>query len=132
MFLVASDMARIVSSTTLVFVAWIVGGFIVLCGAFCYADWARRFPRPAGLYVCSESRARAAVGISFRLDELVSKWPVAMATLVQAFSLRSILYFRRGHPAVSADTQGALLICSYAASRWPAVVVLLVTAVDLF
>ena len=37
-FLVASDMARAVGSATLVLVAWILGGLIVLLGAFCYAE----------------------------------------------------------------------------------------------
>jgi L-asparagine transporter-like permease len=45
-FLVTSDMARAVGSATLVFVAWIAGGFIVLCGAF---YWARHFLKPAAL-----------------------------------------------------------------------------------
>jgi basic amino acid/polyamine antiporter, APA family len=37
-FLVTSDMARAVGTATLVFTAWIIGGLIVLCGAFCYAE----------------------------------------------------------------------------------------------
>jgi APA family basic amino acid/polyamine antiporter len=39
-FLVTSDMARAVGSTTLVFAAWIIGGLVVLFGAFCYAELA--------------------------------------------------------------------------------------------
>ena len=37
-FLVASDMSREVGSLTKVLVAWMVGGAIVLFGAFCYAE----------------------------------------------------------------------------------------------
>src|SRR5437764_6872440 len=37
-FLVSSDMARAVSSARLVCGAWIIGGLIALCGAFCYAE----------------------------------------------------------------------------------------------
>ena len=43
-FLVASDMARAVGSATLVLAAWILGGFIVLLGAFCYAELGAAFP----------------------------------------------------------------------------------------
>lgn len=44
-FLVASDMARAVGSATLVLVAWLVGGVIVLFGAFCYAELGAAFPK---------------------------------------------------------------------------------------
>jgi hypothetical protein len=37
-------MARAVGSATLVFVAWLVGGVIVLFGAFCYAELGAAFP----------------------------------------------------------------------------------------
>ena len=36
-FLVSSDMARTVGSAPLVLAAWVIGGLIVLLGAFCYA-----------------------------------------------------------------------------------------------
>jgi APA family basic amino acid/polyamine antiporter len=48
-FLVTSDMARAVGSATLVLVAWIVGGLIVLCGAFCYAELGAAFPKAGAL-----------------------------------------------------------------------------------
>src|SRR5260370_13438221 len=50
-FLVASDMARAGGSSTLVLIAWILGGFIVLLCAFCYADLGAAFPRAGGSYV---------------------------------------------------------------------------------
>ena len=50
-FLVTSDMARAVGSATLVFVAWILGGIIVLFGAFCYAELGAAFPKAGGPYV---------------------------------------------------------------------------------
>jgi basic amino acid/polyamine antiporter, APA family len=47
-FLVTSDMARAVGSAALVFAAWILGGLIVLCGAFCYAELGAAFPQAGG------------------------------------------------------------------------------------
>jgi len=45
-FLVSGDIARAVGSATPVFVAWILGGVIVLFGAFT-RNWARLSLRPA-------------------------------------------------------------------------------------
>jgi APA family basic amino acid/polyamine antiporter len=47
-FLVTSDMARAVGSVALVFAAWILGGVIVLFGAFCYAELGAALPRAGG------------------------------------------------------------------------------------
>ena len=50
-FLVASDMSREVDSLTKVLVAWIVGGAIVLFGAFCYAELGAAMPEAGGDYI---------------------------------------------------------------------------------
>ena len=50
-FLVTSDMARAVGSISLVFAAWIIGGLVVLFGAFCYAELGAAFPKAGGNYV---------------------------------------------------------------------------------
>jgi len=50
-FLVSSDMARTVGSARLVFASWIIGGVIVLFGAFCYAELGAAFPKAGGPYV---------------------------------------------------------------------------------
>jgi len=50
-FLVSSDMARASGSATLVFAAWILGGLIVLFGAFCYAELGAAFPKAGGPYL---------------------------------------------------------------------------------
>jgi len=47
-FLVSSEMARAVGSTTQVFAAWIIGGPIVLFGAFCYSELGAAFPKAGG------------------------------------------------------------------------------------
>jgi APA family basic amino acid/polyamine antiporter len=50
-FLVASDMARELGSPTKILLAWIVGGVVVLCGAFCYAELGAAMPEAGGDYV---------------------------------------------------------------------------------
>jgi amino acid transporter len=50
-FLVASDMARELGSPTMVLVIWIIGGIIVLFGAFCYAELGAALPEAGGDYV---------------------------------------------------------------------------------
>jgi amino acid transporter len=43
-FLVASDMARELGSPTRVLAVWIIGGIVVLFGAFCYAELGAAMP----------------------------------------------------------------------------------------
>src|SRR5258708_11338422 len=50
-FLVASDMSREVSSMWKVLVVWIVGGVVVLFGAFCYAELGAALPEVGGDYI---------------------------------------------------------------------------------
>ena len=80
-FLVTSDMARAVGSATLVFVAWIVGGFIVLCGAFCYAELGAAFPKAGGPYVYLSRGLGPLWGYLFGWMSSCLERPVGMATL---------------------------------------------------
>ncbi len=80
-FLVTSDMARAVGSATLVFVAWIAGGFIVLCGAFCYAELGAAFPKAGGPYVYLSRGLGPLWGFLFGWMSSCLDRPVAMATL---------------------------------------------------
>ena len=50
-FLVASDMSREVNSMWKVLVVWIVGGVVVLFGAFCYAELGAAMPEAGGDYI---------------------------------------------------------------------------------
>jgi basic amino acid/polyamine antiporter, APA family len=50
-FLVASDMARELGSPTRVLAVWIIGGIVVLFGAFCYAELGGAMPEAGGDYV---------------------------------------------------------------------------------
>lgn len=50
-FLVGSDMARILGSSRAVITAWIVGGIVALFGSFCYAELGAAMPEAGGDYV---------------------------------------------------------------------------------
>lgn len=84
-FLVASDMARAVGSSTLVLIAWILGGFIVLLGAFCYAELGAAFPRAGGPYVYLSRGLGPLWGFLFGWMSSFLERPVAMATLAAGF-----------------------------------------------
>jgi len=84
-FLVASDMARAVGSASLVLAAWIVGGFIVLFGAFCYAELGAAFPKAGGPYVYLSRGLGPLWGFLFGWMSAFLERPVAMATLAAGF-----------------------------------------------
>src|SRR5271168_3737185 len=84
-FLVSSDMARAAGSTALVFAAWIVGGLIVLFGAFCYAELGAAFPKAGGPYVYLSRGLSPLWGFLFGWMSSFLERPVAMATLAAGF-----------------------------------------------
>ncbi len=84
-FLVTSDMARAVGSAALVFAAWIVGGLIVLFGAFCYAEFGAAFPKAGGSYVYLSRGLGPLWGFLFGWMSSFLERPVAMAALAAGF-----------------------------------------------
>src|SRR5579872_1977833 len=84
-FLVASDMARSVGSASLVLVAWVLGGLIVLFGAFCYAELGAAFPKAGGPYVYLGRGLGPLWGFLFGWMSSFLERPVAMATLAAGF-----------------------------------------------
>ena len=84
-FLVTSDMARAVGSLFLVFAAWIIGGLIVLFGAFCYAELGAAFPKAGGNYVYLNRGLGPLWGFLFGWMSSFLDRPVAMATLAAGF-----------------------------------------------
>jgi len=84
-FLVTSDMARAVGSVFLVFTAWIIGGLIVLFGAFCYAELGAAFPKAGGPYVYLTRGLGPLWGFLFGWMSSCLERPVAMATLAAGF-----------------------------------------------
>jgi len=84
-FLVTSDMARAVGTASLVFAAWIIGGLIVLFGAFCYAELGAAFPKAGGPYVYLTRGLGPLWGFLFGWMSSFLERPVAMATLAAGF-----------------------------------------------
>jgi basic amino acid/polyamine antiporter, APA family len=84
-FLVPSDMARAVGSATLVFAAWLIGGVVVLFGAFCYAELGAAFPKAGGPYVYLNRGLGPLWGFLFGWMSSFLERPVAMATLAAGF-----------------------------------------------
>jgi amino acid transporter len=84
-FLVASDMARVVGSATLVLIAWILGLLIVLLGAFCYAELGAAFPKAGGPYVYLGRGLGPLWGFLFGWMSSFLERPVGMATLAAGF-----------------------------------------------
>lgn len=80
-FLVSSEMARVTGSTTRVLAAWIIGGVIVLFGAFCYAELGAAFPKAGGAYVYLSRGLGPLWGFLFGWMSSFLERPVAMATL---------------------------------------------------
>src|SRR5712672_4840674 len=78
-------MARAVGSATLMFVAWIAGWLIVLCGAFCYAELGAAFPKAGGPYVYLSRGLGPVWGFLFGWMSSFLERPVAMATLAAGF-----------------------------------------------
>jgi APA family basic amino acid/polyamine antiporter len=131
-FLVTSDMARAVGSVTLVFAAWLIGGLIVLFGAFCYAELGAAFPKAGGPYVYLNRGLGPLWGFLFGWMSAFLERPVAMATLAAGF-LRFLGFL---FPVVSTSLftghVGGYEFAFTAAQPLAALVVIAVAAVNYF
>jgi basic amino acid/polyamine antiporter, APA family len=129
-FLVTSDMARAVGTATLVFAAWIIGGLIVLCGAFCYAELGAAFPHAGGPYVYLSRGLGPLWGFLFGWMSSFLERPVGMATLAAGF-LRFLSFL---FPVVAAPLfrchVGRFDFTFTAAQPSAALVVVVVTAIN--
>jgi APA family basic amino acid/polyamine antiporter len=129
-FLVTSDMARAVGSATLVFAAWIVGGLIVLFGAFCYAELGAAFPNAGGPYVYLNRGLGPLWGFLFGWMSSCLERPVAMATLAAGFlRFAGFLFPIVGRPLFRGYL-GSYDFTFTAAQPLAAIVVLAVTAIN--
>src|SRR5580693_8610856 len=131
-FLVTSGMARAGGSATLVFAAWLIGGVIVLLGAFCYAELGAAFPKAGGPYVYLSRGLGPLWGFLFGWMSSFLDRPVAMAALAAGF-IRFMSFF---FPAVTTPLfSGQIAHREFTftlAQPLAALVVILVTAVNYF
>ncbi|MGC2448575.1 MAG: amino acid permease, partial [Candidatus Sulfotelmatobacter sp.] len=131
-FLVSSDMARAVGSAGLVMLAWILGGMIVLLGAFCYAELGAAFPKAGGPYVYLGRGLGPLWGFLFGWMSSFLDRPVAMAALAAGF-IRFMGFFFPG--AMTPLFTGHILHQEFTftvAQPLAALVVVLVTAINYF
>jgi basic amino acid/polyamine antiporter, APA family len=131
-FLVASDMARAVGSATLVLAAWILGGLIVLFGAFCYAELGSTFPQAGGPYVYLSRGLGPLWGFLFGWMSAILERPAGMATLAAGFvRFLAFLFPMAAMPLFSGHVWGYEFTFT-TAQPLAALVVLVVTAANYF
>src|SRR5258706_1678462 len=127
---VPSAMTTIVGSESLVFAAWVVGGLIVLCGAFCYAELGATFPKAGGPYAYLNNGLGPLWGFLFGWMSAFLERPVAMATLAAGFArFLGFLFPAVGTPLFTLHVFGAEFAVTMA-QPLAALVVILVTAVN--
>jgi len=131
-FLVASDMARAVGSATLVLAAWILGGLIVLFGAFCYAELGSTFPRAGGPYVYLSRGLGPLWGFLFGWMSTILERPVGMATLGAGFVRFLAFLFPMAATPLFKGHVGGYELTFTTAQPLAALVVLVVTAANYF
>jgi APA family basic amino acid/polyamine antiporter len=129
-FLVTSDMARAVGSVSLVFVVWILGGLIVLCGAFCYAELGAAFPKAGGPYVYLSRGLGPIWGFLFGWMSSCLERPVAMATLAAGLLRFAGFLFPVVDTPLFRGHLGSYDFTFTAAQPLAALVVLAVTAIN--
>lgn len=129
-FLVTSDMARVVGSTALVFAAWIIGGVVVLFGALCYAELGAAFPKAGGPYVYLSRGLGPLWGFLFGWMSSFLERPVAMATLAAGFLRFLAFLFPVVATPIFAVHLGRFSFALTAAQPLAALVVVAVTAVN--
>src|SRR6266436_7248167 len=129
-FLVPSAMAAIVGSESLVFAAWVVGGLIVLCGAFCYAELGATFPKAGGPYAYLNNGLGPLWGFLFGWMSAFLERPVAMATLAAGFArFLGFLFPAVGTPLFTLHVFGAEFAVTMA-QPLAALVVVAVTVIN--
>ena len=131
-FLVASDMARAVGSATLVLAAWILGGLIVLLGAFCYAELGAAFPQAGGPYVYLSRGLSPLWGFLFGWMSSFLERPVGMATLAAGLVRFLGFFFPMLAAPLFTRRLGSYEFTFTTAQPLAALVVMVVTAVNYF
>lgn len=131
-FLVSSDMAKAVGSATLVMAAWVLGGFIVLLGALCYAELGAAFPKAGGPYVYLGRGLGPVFGFLFGWMSSFLDRPVAMAGLGAGFIRFMGFFFPAVGTPLFTGHIGLQEFTFTVAQPLAALVVVLVTGVNYF
>jgi amino acid transporter len=131
-FLVASDMSRAVGSATLVLAAWILGGLIVLLGAFCYAELGAAFPKAGGPYVYLSRGLSPLWGFLFGWMSSLLERPVGMATLAAGFVRFLGFLFPMVATPLFTSHLGRYAFTFSTAQPLAALIVVVVTAINCF
>lgn len=84
-FLVAAPMARAAGSVELVFVAWLVGTVIALCGMFCFAELGAALPQAGGLFAYLTRGLGPVWGFLFGWADSLLMGPASFAALAAGF-----------------------------------------------
>jgi amino acid transporter len=84
-FLVSGPMARIAGSVDLVFVAWLIGTVIALCGTLCFAELGAALPHTGGLFAYLTRGLGPLWGFLFGWADSFLMGPAAFATVAAGF-----------------------------------------------
>jgi basic amino acid/polyamine antiporter, APA family len=135
-FLVASDMARELGSATWVLATWIIGGVVVLCGSFCYAELGAALPEAGGDYVYLTRGLGPTWGFLFGWTSSLIMRPSGQAVVAAGLSrFASLLLPFLTHPlftwhlSISFQSQTYQFVFT-AGQPFAVVVILLVTAIN--
>jgi len=85
-FRVPSEVAKHLSSPSLILFAWVLGGVIAYFGALCYAELASRFPHTGGTYVFLREAYGRLVGFLFGWTEIAILRAGSIAAVAYVFS----------------------------------------------
>ncbi|MCS6952834.1 MAG: amino acid permease [Bryobacterales bacterium] len=97
-FLVPKDMTEAVGSAPLVFLVWVVGGLLSLCGALAYAELAAAMPEAGGEYVYLREAYGPLWGFLYGWTQTWVAKSGSVATLATAF----FVYLANFHPQLEA------------------------------
>jgi APA family basic amino acid/polyamine antiporter len=96
-FLTPGIMAATLPSESLLLLAWVAGGAIVLCGALTYAELGAMFPRSGGMYVFLEQAYGPLVAFLFGWSAVL----IVLSGSVAAVAVGFAKYFSYFVPAAS-------------------------------
>lgn len=99
-FLTTGIMAKVLPSSSLILLAWVVGGLITLAGAMTYAELGALYPEAGGQYVYLKEAYGSSIGFLFGWMMLLIYMTGAIAGLAVAFAEYTGYFF----PGLSLDS----------------------------